>query len=136
MSVRRWLLLLLSGETQLAAQQLAPDSRLDYEQLTCVILQRVDRTPEQHHQCFHQLTLEDAGLAFAQQWLVTEDHGMDEMIRQVMLEQFVHRCPPGTTHWVQCHLPTSLEQGIELAKDHLTVMPGAGELRSFSSLSL
>lgn len=44
-----WLLLLLSGEAKLMAQQLPTKNMLEYQHLKQAILQCVSHTPEQHH---------------------------------------------------------------------------------------
>lgn len=59
------LLPLLTSKAQLTAQQLPADNQLEYAHLKHAILQRAGRTPEQDRQCFHALTLEEAGRPFA-----------------------------------------------------------------------
>ncbi len=74
---------LLTGEAQVAAQQLPVANLLAYDDLKRAILQRVGRNPEQHRQRFRSVELGDCGRPFvmAQQlwdacrkWLLAEDH--------------------------------------------------------------
>ncbi len=55
---------LLSGEAQLAAQQLPVQNLLVYDDLKRAILQRVGRNPEQHRQRFRSLELGENGRPF------------------------------------------------------------------------
>ncbi len=136
---------LLTGEAQVAAQQLPVANLLAYEDLKRAILQRVGRNPEQHRQRFRSVGLGDYGRPFvmAQQlrdacrkWLLAEPRDVEGVIDLVVLEQFVARLPWRTAEWVQCHRPTSLAQAIQLAEDHLAACPGVGEPRPNLSLSL
>ncbi len=136
---------LLTGEAQVAAQQLPVANLLAYDDLKRAILQRVGRNPEQHRQRFRSVELGDCGRPFvmAQQlrdacrkWLLAEPRDVEGVIDLVVLEQFVARLPRRTAEWVQCHRPTSLAQAIQLAEDHLAACPGVGEPRPSLSLSL
>ncbi|XP_051989667.1 zinc finger protein 445-like [Xyrauchen texanus] len=127
---------LLSGEAQLAAQQLPASSLLAYPDLRKAILQRVGRSPEESRQLFRALKLDksDRPFAFAQRlrdacrrWLLSRDRGVEELIDQVVLEQFVQRLPRKTAEWVQCHRPASLEEAVRLAEDHMAAIPRADE---------
>lgn len=60
---------------------------------------------------------------------------VDEVIKQATLGQIMHRLPPSTASWVQCHYLSLLAPAIELAKDHLTVAPGAGKPHGTLSVS-
>lgn len=65
--VTQWpvrLIPLLSGEAQVAAQQLPVANLLDYEDLKWAILQIVGRSPEQHCQRFCSVDLGDSGRPF------------------------------------------------------------------------
>ncbi|XP_048048120.1 zinc finger protein 444-like [Megalobrama amblycephala] len=135
---------LLSGESQVAAQQLPVRSLLDYNDLKRAIIQRVGRSPEQHRQRFRSLELGESGRPFvmAQQlrdscrkWLLADGSDVEEIIDRVVLEQFVTRLPRRTAEWVQCHRPTSLESAIQLAEDHMVACPGVGEPLPSASLS-
>ncbi|XP_051509646.1 uncharacterized protein LOC127415117 [Myxocyprinus asiaticus] len=123
---------LLSGEAQLAAQQLPASSLLAYGDLKKAILQRVGRIPEESRQLFRSLKLEssDRPFAFAQRlrdacrrWLLAGDRDVQGIIDQVVLEQFIVRLPKGMAEWVQCHRPASLEEAIRLAEDHMAAIP-------------
>ncbi len=137
---------LLTGEAQVAAQQLPVANLLAYEDLKRAILQRVGRNPEQHRQRFRSMGLGDYGRPFvmAQQlrdacrkWLLAEPRDVEGVIDLVVLEQFVARLPRRTAEWVQCHRPTSLAQAIQLAEDHLAACPGSASPGLISlSLSL
>ncbi len=96
---------LLTGEAQVAAQQLPVASLLAYDDLKRAILQRVGRTPEQHRQRFRSVELGDNGRPFvmAQQlrdacrkWLMAEDRDIEAVVDLVVLEQFIARLPRTT----------------------------------------
>ncbi len=55
---------LLTGEAQVAAQQLPVANLLAYADLKQAILQRVGRNPEQHRQRFRSVELGDSGRPF------------------------------------------------------------------------
>ncbi len=103
---------LLSGEAQMAAQQLPIQNLLVFTDLKRAILQRVGLSPEQHRQRFQQ------------------------MLDRVVLEQFIGRLPKKTAEWVQCHCPASLDLAIQLAEDQMVACPGVGESLPAVSLSL
>ncbi len=135
---------LLTGEAQVAAQQLPVANLLAYEDLKRAILQRVGRNPEQHRQRFRSVELGDSGRPFvmAQQlrdacrkWLMAESRDVEGVIDLVVLEQFIVRLPRRMAEWVQCHRPASLTQAIQLAEDHMVACPGVGEPRINRSLS-
>ncbi len=136
---------LLSGEAQLAAQQLPVQNLLVYDDLMRAILQRVDRNPEQHHQRFRSLELGENGRPFVmahqlrdacRRWLLAGEGGVDQIIDRVVLEQFIARLPKKTAQWVQCHRPTSLDLAIQLAEDQMAACHGVGETLPSVSLSL
>ncbi|XP_051956981.1 uncharacterized protein LOC127625687 [Xyrauchen texanus] len=127
---------LLSGEAQLAAQQLPATNLLAYTDLKRAILQRVGRSPEKNRQLFRGMKLEKSvrPFAFAQRlrdacrrWLLAGDHDVEGVIDQEVLEQFVQRLPRKTAGWVQCHRPALLEEAVRLAEDHLAAIPRADE---------
>ncbi|XP_048042076.1 uncharacterized protein LOC125265726 [Megalobrama amblycephala] len=135
---------LLSGEAQVAAQQLPVQNLLVYDDLRRAIIQRVGRTPEQHRQRFRSLDLGESGRPFmmAQQlrdscrkWLLAEGSDVDLVIDRVVLEQFITRLPKKTAEWVQCHRPTSLDSAIQLAEDHMVACQGVGEPLPAASFS-
>ncbi len=144
---------LLTGEAQLAAQQLPVQNLLVYDDLKRAILQRVGRNPEQHRQRFRSLELGENGRPFVmahqlrdacRRWLLAGEGGVDQIIDRVVLEQFIARLPKKTAQWVQCHRPASLDLAIQLAEDQMVACHGVGEtlpsvslsLPSFSSFSL
>ncbi len=136
---------LLTGEAQLAAQQLPVQNLLVYEDLKRAILQRVGRSPEQHRQRFRSLELGENGRPFVmahqlrdacRRWLLAGEGGVDEIIDQVVLEQFIARLPKRTAQWVQCHRPASLDLAIQLAEDQMVACHGVGEPLPSVSLSL
>ncbi len=91
---------LLTGEAQVAAQQLPVANLLAYEDLKRAILQRVGRNPEQHRQRFRSVELGDCGRPFvmAQQlrdacrkWLLAEPRDVEGGIDLMVLEKFIAR---------------------------------------------
>ncbi len=136
---------LLTGEAQLAAQQLPVQNLLVYDDLKRAILQRVGRSPEQHRQRFRSLELGENGRPFVmahqlrdacRRWLLAGEGGVDYIIDQVVLEQFIARLPKGTAQWVQCHRPASLDLAIQLAEYQMVACHGVGETLPSVSLSL
>ncbi len=98
----------LTGEAQLAAQQLPVQNLLVYDDLKRAILQRVRRSPEQHRQRFRSLELGPFVMAHqlrdaCRRWLLAGEGGVDYVIDQVVLEQFIARLPKGRDdvqhHW-------------------------------------
>ncbi len=109
------------------------------------ILQRVGRSPEQHRQRFRSLELGENGRPFVmahqlrdacRRWLLAGEGGVDHVIDQVVLEQFIARLPKATAQWVQCHRPASLDLAIQLAEDQMVACHGVGETLPSVSLSL
>ncbi len=136
---------LLTGEAQLAAQQLPVQNLLVYDDLKRAILQRVGRSPEQHRQRFRSLELGEKGRPFAmahqlrdacRRWLLAGEGGVEQIIDRVVLEQFIARLPKKTAQWVQCHRPASLDLAIQLAEDQMVACHGVGETLPSVSLSL
>ncbi len=143
---------LLTGEAQLAAQQLPVQNLLVYDDLKRAILQRVGRSTEQHRQRFRSLELGENGRPFAmahqlrdtcRRWLLAGEGGVEQIIDRVVLEQFIARLPKKTAQWVQCHRPASLDLAIQLAEDQMVACHGVGELldrlgtaRFYSTLDL
>ncbi len=91
---------LLTGEAQVATQELPVANLLAYKDLKRAILQRVGRNPEQHRQRSCSVELGDSGRPFviAQQlrdachkWLMAEPHDVEGVIDLVVLEQFIAR---------------------------------------------
>ncbi len=140
-----WVAPLLTGEAQLAAQQLPVQNLLVYDDLKRAILQRVGQSPEQHRQRFRSLELGENGRPFTMahqlrdachRWLMAGDSDVEQIIDRVVLEQFIARLPQKTAQWVQCHRPASLDLAIQLAEDQMVVCPGVGETLPSVSLSL
>ncbi len=136
---------LLTGEAQLAAQQLPVQNLLVYDDLKRAILQRVGQSPEQHRQRFRSLELGENGWPFTmahqlrdacRRWLLAGDSDVEQIIDRVVLEQFIARLPQKTAQWVQCHRPASLDLAIQLAKDQMVACHGVGETLPSISLSL
>ncbi len=125
---------LLTGEAQLAAQQLPVQNLLVYDDLKRAILQR-----------FRSLELGENGRPFVMahqlrdaccRWLLAGEGGVDQIIDRVVLEQFIARLPKKTAQWVQCHRPASLDLAIQLAEDQMVACHGVGETLPSVSLSL
>ncbi len=96
---------LLSGEVQLAAQQLPVQNLLVYDDLKRATLQRVGRNPEQHRQRFRSLELGKNGRPFVmahqlrdacRRWLLAGESDVNQIIDRVVLEQFIARLPKKT----------------------------------------
>ncbi len=127
---------LLTGEAQLAAQQLPVQNLLVYDDLKRAILQRVGRSPEQHRQRFRSLELAHQLRDACRRWLLAGEGGVEQIIDRVVLEQFIARLPKKTAQWVQCHRPASLDLDIQLAENQMVACHGVGETLPSVSLSL
>ncbi len=136
---------LLTGEAQLAAQQLPVQNLLVYDDLKRAILQRVGRNPEQHRQRFRLLELGENVWPFVmahqlqdtcRRWLLAGEGGVNQIIDRVVLEQLIARLPKKTAQWVQCHRPASLDLAIQLAEDQMAACHGVGETLPSVSFSL
>ncbi|KAF4078524.1 hypothetical protein AMELA_G00200120 [Ameiurus melas] len=88
----------------------------------------VSQQSEKYRQMFRSLTLCEVGDLFAfvqqlqdlcQKWLLAEDRDPARIVQQVVMEQFINRLPEETAHWVQHHQPATLNEAIQLAKNHL-----------------
>ncbi|XP_073779323.1 uncharacterized protein [Danio rerio] len=110
---------LLSGEAQIAAQQLSAQNLLEYAHLKRAILQRPFAFAQQ---------LRDA----CRRRLVQDGRTTAQLVDAVVLEQFITRLPSRTSEWVQCHRPDDLETAIRLAEDHLMARSRVGEITSLS----
>lgn len=103
---------LLSGEVQVAAQQLPVRNLLVFEDLKRAILQQFVMAQQLRDSC-----------------------DVEVIIDQVVLEQFVTRLPRKTAEWVQCHHLTLLDSAIQ--QDHMVACPSVDEtLPLFFSLYL
>ncbi|XP_051548127.1 uncharacterized protein LOC127437324 [Myxocyprinus asiaticus] len=114
------LLPLLSGDVQLAAQQLPVANLLGYQDLKCAILQLVGRRA--------------ARPAFAQQlrdscrrWLLAAECNVVAVVDLVVLKQLINRLPKGMAEWVQCLHPASLDEAIQMAEDNMAAYSGAAQ---------
>ncbi|XP_051550724.1 zinc finger and SCAN domain-containing protein 16-like [Myxocyprinus asiaticus] len=94
-------------------------------------MQRVGRSPEQSCQHFRSLKLEKNGCPFAfthQLWdacwkwlLAGEPRGTQDIVDEVVLEQFISQLPHGMAKWVECHRLASLEEAVQLAEGFMKV---------------
>ncbi|XP_073804506.1 uncharacterized protein [Danio rerio] len=153
--LRRWLrrvaewpvrvIPLLSGEAQIAAQQLPAQNLLEYAHLKRAIIQRAGHNLEEQRQRFRSMELVENGrlFVFAQQlhdacrrWLMQDGQTTAQLVDAVVLEQFITSLPSRTSEWVQCHRPNDLETAIRLAEDYLVAKPRVGERTSSLSLFL
>ncbi len=100
---------LLSGEAQMAAQQLPVQNLLVYDNLKRAI----------HVSTSNRWS-----------WGKTVNHIIDH----VVLDQFLAQLPK-TAQWDQCHRLTSLDLAIQLAEDQMVACHGVGETLPSVSLS-
>ncbi len=136
---------LLTGEAQLAAQQLPVQNLLVYDDLKRAILQAGRPEPRAAPPALsftgaggERPALRDGSPAPGRlpQMAVGRGRRVDHVIDQVVLEQFIARLPKATAQWVQCHRPASLDLAIQLAEDQMVACQGVGEPLPSVSLSL
>ncbi len=122
---------LLTGEAQLAAQQLPVQYLLVYDDLKRAILQRVGRSPEQHRQRFQSLELGENGRPFTMahqlwdachRWLLAGESDVEQIIDRVMLEQFIARLPQ-TRWWRATGLAKPYRPSLSLSTLPLLLLP-------------
>ncbi|XP_017342544.1 SCAN domain-containing protein 3 isoform X2 [Ictalurus punctatus] len=87
----------------------------------------VSQQSEQYRLRFRSVTVGEIGdlFVFAQQlqdlgqkWLLAEDCDPARIVQRVVFEQFINRLPEETAHWVQHHQPATLNEAIQLSKNH------------------
>ena len=129
------LLPLLTGGAQLAVHALSPDARQDFRAVRRAIMDRVGMSEDGYRRRFRGLTLgpDDRPYTYAHQlmdsarrWLRLDRRGQEEMLEQVVLEQFGAGLPAAVKEWVRCHHPASLEIAISLAEDFIEGHPARG----------
>ncbi len=131
----------LSGEAQLAAQQLLVQNLLVYDDLKRAILQRVGRNPEQHRQRFRSLELGENGRPFVMA------HQLRDACRRWLLARGRRRrpdhrpCGAGTIHCAVAQKDRAVgpvpppDLAIQLAEDQMAACHGVGETLPSVSLS-
>lgn len=119
-------ILLLSGEAQVAAQQLPIQNLPVYDDLKRAILQWVGLSQEQNRQRFRSLDLGESGRPYliAQQlrdachtWLLPGRSDAEQTNDLVVIEQFIARLSIKTVECVQGHRLTWLDLAIQLTED-------------------
>ncbi|XP_060094637.1 zinc finger protein 397-like [Heteronotia binoei] len=118
----------LSGEAEQVFRQLQADDREDYGKVKAAILRGDTFSREWKRQQFRHFSYQDAegprGVynhlqELCNQWLKAEKHTKEQILEQLILEQFLTVLPLDMQSWVQDGGPETCSQAVALAEDFL-----------------
>ncbi|XP_070592675.1 uncharacterized protein [Erythrolamprus reginae] len=118
----------LSGEAEEAFRGLEARDRENYEKVKAAILRAEALRTERQRQHFRQFccqAVEDPRRIHSQlqdlcrQWLKPERRTKEQILEQLILEQFLASLPPELRSWIQARRPESCSQAVALVEDFL-----------------
>uniref|UniRef100_A0A7M4FVI7 SCAN box domain-containing protein n=1 Tax=Crocodylus porosus TaxID=8502 RepID=A0A7M4FVI7_CROPO len=116
---------LLIGQAQAAYRAISRTDAMDYDKVKGEILLRLDITPERRRQAFREReasevrsprilwqTLAD----LLARWLRPEVASKEQIVDQILMEQFINDLEEETRKWVRCHCPASSREALQWAE--------------------